>query len=64
MFAPLPIEYVALEGAVNLTLDCFGSGDPVPDIHWLRNGLILPFPREHVSCMLLVMFHCIIIHVF
>lgn len=49
MLIPLPAEYVVFEGATNVTLDCSGTGDPVPTIHWLRNGLVLPFPREQVG---------------
>ena len=49
MLDPLPLEYVFLEGDVNRTLDCSGRGDPEPTVHWLRNALVLPFPREHVS---------------
>ena len=48
MLGPLPLEYVFLEGDVNRTLDCFGSGDPEPAVHWLKDGLVLPFPRQHV----------------
>ena len=56
MLGSLPLEYVFIEGDVNRTLDCFNSrdrngnstADPEPAIHWLRNGLVLPFPREHV----------------
>lgn len=52
---PLPLEYVFIEGDVNRTLDCFGRtdqrefiADPEPTVHWLRDGCVLPFPREHV----------------
>lgn len=50
MLAPLQAEFIVLEGARNVMIDCFGTGDgdPPPVTNWLRNGQILPLPGEQV----------------
>ncbi len=35
-------------GTDALTLDCSGSGDPDPVIHWLRGDTVLPIAGEQV----------------
>ncbi len=38
----------AIDGDVNATLDCVGSGDPEPVVHWLRGDTILPVGGQQV----------------
>ena len=45
---PLPMEYIVLVGAINTTLDCRGTGDPLPDLAWVKDDLILPITGQHV----------------
>lgn len=35
-----------------MTLDCFGSGDPMPVIDWLRGDTILPILGEQVMIII------------
>ena len=39
----LIINYLVVEGASpSLILPCSGTGDPRPDLHWLRGSTVLP----------------------
>ena len=51
MFGPLVFGVTVPTGSQNVTLDCFGSGDPVPDVGWLLGDVILPVPGEHVRAL-------------